>query len=140
MLKNYIKNKSAGFYLFLISYVLFIIGFIFFLVDGGKEHKLTIITVILSVLSIALPLIVEILKVFKIKIDPINLTPIIFVTLAMAGTVMFIGDRVDVLGYIFTNHYSFTEDYPELLVTLIFLILSIIGGLVTNFFKLEDSK
>ncbi len=140
MLKNYIKNKSAGFYLFLISYLLFIIGFIFFLIDGGKEHKLTIITVILSVLSIALPLIVEILKVFKIKIDPINLTPIIFVTLAMAGTVMFIGDRVDVLGYIFTNHYSFTEDYPELLVTLIFLILSIIGGLVTNFFKLEDSK
>lgn len=140
MLKNYIKNKSAGFYLFLVSYVLFIIGFVFFLIDGGKEHKLTIVTVILSVISIALPLIVEILKMFKIKIDPIDLTPIIFVTLAMAGTVMFIGDRVDILGYIFTNHYSFTEDYPELLVTLIFLILSIIGGLVTNFFKLEDSK
>ena len=140
MLKNYIKNKSAGFYLFLVSYVLFIVGFVFFLIDGGKEHKLTIVTVILSVISIALPLIVEILKIFKIKIDSINLTPIIFVTLAMAGTVMFIGDRVDILGYIFTNHYSVTEDYTELLVTLIFLILSIIGGLVTNFFKLEDSK
>ena len=77
----------------------------------------------------------SLLNYFKLKLDFINLMPIIFIVLITFVVGTYLKERVDVLGYIFTDHFSFEVDYPELGVALVGYIASLVLGLLSSFFR-----
>lgn len=140
-MKNYLSKKSIGFYLILASVVAIILGFIFSLVDGNKNIAIGLIIIIFSILAIALPIILEVIQtLLKKNIDRFNLLPIVLSILLMVVLVTYIGERVDVLGYIFTNHYTFQDDYPYLFLGLLFDIIALLTAIVGTFFRMNKQE
>lgn len=140
-MKNYFSKKAIGFYLVLAVILFTILGFIYSLVDAKKNIALGLVIIIFTILAITSPIILEVVQILtKKNIDKFNLLPIILSVLLMVVLVNYIGERVDVLGYIFTGHYSFTKDYPDLFFGLLFDILALLTATISVFFKMNKNN
>ena len=140
-MKNYLKNKSVGYYLLLATVIFASLGLLFSSLDGANNIALGVSIIVLEALVIALPIILEIIQtVLKRCIDKYNLLPIVTSVLLTFVLITYIGERVDVLGYIFTGHYSFINDYPQLLFGLIFDVLALVTSIVSVFFKVNKTN
>ena len=132
---RYFQTKRLGFYLFILAWISAVVATGGYLLDTAKTADRDQNVVIMCAVALVLPILLEILYAFGLKLDFINLMPIIFVALITFVVGTYLKERVDVLGYIFTDHFSFEVDYPELGVALVGYIASLVLGLLSSFFR-----
>lgn len=132
------RTKGIGSFIFIPAWLCALLATICYALDSAKVADTDWTVIGLCAAALIVSAVLEVIGYLGIKIDFLSLMPIIFVVLITFAVGMYLRERVDVLGYIFTEHFSFEKDYPELGLSLAGFIGAIGFGILSNFFGHGD--
>lgn len=128
------NNKGIGSFIFIPAWLCALVATIGYILDSTKVADTNWTVIGLCAAALIVSGVLEALGYMGMKLDFLSIMPIVFVVLITFAAGMYLRERVDVLGYIFTEHFSFEKDYPELGVSLAGFIGALGFGLISNFF------
>ena len=128
------NNKGIGSFIFIPAWLCALVATIGYILDSTKVADTNWTVIGLCAAALIVSGVLEALGYMGMKLDFLSIMPIVFVVLITFAAGMYLRERVDVLGYIFTDHFSFEKDYPELGLSLAGYIGAIGFGLISNFF------
>ncbi len=140
------KNKSAGFYMMILTAVLAVIGVVFYLINCNTSYfsNLGVNTGLVACMVIAV--ILELVYVFGYKAPVsrvLDLIPVVCGVLMMVAFVLFISVRANSIASILTfeNNAQTMSDLMSAIVGMVFCLLAVIFNIVASFFKVvKDEK
>lgn len=140
------KNKSAGFYMMILTAVLAVIGVVFYLINCNTSYfsNLGVNTGLVACVVIAV--ILELVYVFGYKAPVsrvLDLIPVVCGVLMMVAFVLFISVRANSIASILTfeNNAQTMSDLMSAIVGMVFCLLAVIFNIVASFFKVvKDEK
>lgn len=140
------KNKSAGFYMMILTAVLAVIGVVFYLINCNTSYfsNLGVNTGLVACMVIAV--ILELVYVFGYKAPvsrALDLIPVVCGVLMMVAFVLFISVRANSIASILTfeNNAQTMSDLKSAIVGMVFCLLAVIFNIVASFFKVvKDEK
>ena len=140
------KNKSAGFYMMILTAVLAVIGVVFYLINCNTSYfsNLGVNTGLVACMVIAV--ILELAYVFGYKAPVsrvLDLIPVVCGVLMMVAFVLFISVRANSIASILTfeNNAQTMSDLMSAIVGMVFCLLAVIFNIVASFFKVvKDEK
>lgn len=140
------KNKSAGFYMMILTAVLAVIGVVFYLINCNTSYfsNLGVNTGLVACMVIAV--ILELVYVFGYKAPVsrvLDLIPVVCGVLMMVAFVLFISVRANSIASILTfeNNAQTMSDLMSAIVGMVFCLLAVIFNIVGSFFKVvKDEK
>ena len=127
-------NKGLGSFIFIPAWLCALVATICYILDSTKVADTNWTVIGLCAAALIVSGVLEAIGYLGVKIDFLSLMPIIFVVLITLAVGMYLRERIDVLGYIFTDHFSFEKDYPELGLALAGYIGALGFGIISNFF------
>ncbi len=128
------NNKGIGSFIFIPAWLCALVATIGYILDSTKVADTNWTVIGLCAAALIVSGVLEALGYMGMKLDFLSIMPIVFVVLITFAAGMYLRERVDVLGYIFTEHFSFEKDYPELGISLAGFIGALGFGLISNFF------
>ena len=131
---GYMNNKGIGSFIFIPAWLCALLATICYILDSTKVADTNWTVIGLCVAALIVSGVLEALGYMGMKLDFLSIMPIIFIVLITFAAGVYLRERVDVLGYIFTDHFSFEKDYPELGLSLAGYIGALGFGLISNFF------
>lgn len=140
------KNKSAGFYMMILTAVLAVIGVVFYLINCNTSYfsNLGVNTGLVACMVIAV--ILELVYVFGYKVPVsrvLDLIPVVCGVLMMVAFVLFISVRANSIASILTfeNNAQTMSNLMSAIVGMVFCLLAVIFNIVASFFKVvKDEK
>ena len=140
------KNKSAGFYMMILTAVLAVIGVVFYLINCNTSYfsNLGVNTGLVACMVIAV--ILELVYVFGYKAPVsrvLDLIPVVCGVLMMVAFVLFISVRANSIASILTfeNNAQTMSDLMSAIVGMVFCLLAVTFNIVASFFKVvKDEK
>lgn len=133
--KNYFADKGIGFYFSFVTLILILVALIYYILDANQRNSISIAIVICFVVAVILEAIVIVNVFLNKNLDKFEVLPILSGVLSATAFTLYLKGTVDVLGYIFTGHYSFSNDYPYMGISMLLGIIGIVFNVITGFLK-----
>lgn len=133
--KNYFADKGLGFYFFFAAFVLILVALIYYVQDANQRNSMSMAIAVCFAVPVVLEVVALVTSIFHINLDKFEMLPMISGVLSAIAFTLYLKGTVDVLGYIFTGHYSFRNDYPYMGIAMLFAMLGIVFNVITGFLK-----
>lgn len=133
--KNYFADKGIGAYFSFITFVLILVALIYYILDANQRNSMSIVIIICFVVAIILEAMVIVNVFLKKNLDEFEVLPILSGVFSAVAFTLYLKGTVDVLGYIFTGHYSFSNDYPYMGISMLLAMIGIMFNVIAGFLK-----
>lgn len=139
------KNIRSGFYATTVSVILTVIALAFYLYNTGTAYFANLGVSVPLVVFLAAAIICGIAAIGsgirRIRILP-DLFQAVMPVLLVAGTVLFLGERVNGIGAIMTfqNNEANQADLRSAIIGIVFCAVAVIAGIIASFLDIADTE